>query len=117
MSNNICGSTVLFVLAVATALLVYFLVRKSLRALLDDVAKLPPCTTFYTRLLAIGLIFIALSSALDTKFDLKKEAAFMEYVWNIADGLSSAFGYICLFLAGYLVVVTILVAVLRRTSD
>ena len=117
MSNNICGSTVLFVLAVATALLVYFLVRKSLRALLDDVAKLPPCTTFYTRLLATGLIFIALSSALDTKFDLKEEAAFMEYVWKIAGGLSSAFGYICLFLAGYLLVVTILVALLRRTSD
>lgn len=117
MTGYICGFAVLLVLALVTALVAYFLLRKNLEGLLDDVVKLPPCTTFYTRLLAIGLIFIALSGALNTRFDLKEDAAFMEYVWKIAGGLSTTFGWICLFLTGYLFVATILVAVLRRKSE
>ena len=117
MADNTWGFFVLLILAVVTALLAHFLLRGSLRALLNDLVKLPPCTTFYTRLLAIGLIFIALSAVLDTKFDLKENAAFMEYVWKIASGLSSNFGRICLYLTGYLFVATILVAVLRRKSE
>lgn len=117
MVANICNFAVLFVLSVVTALIVLFLVRKSLRALLDDVVKLPPCTAFYTRVLAIGLVFIALSSALGSHFDLNQDAAFMEYVWKIADGLSSVFGTICLFMTAYLIVVTILVVALRRRSE
>jgi len=117
MIDNICGFGVLFVLSVVTALMVFSLLRNCLRALLENVVKLPPCTTFYTRLLAIGLVSIALSAALGTQFDLKKDAAFMEYIWKIASGLSSTFGQTCLFLAGYLVVVTVLVAALRRQSE
>ena len=117
MVNNIFGFTVLFVLSILTALAVLLLVQKSLRALLDDVVKLPPGTTFYTRVLAIGLVFIALASVLDVKFNLEEDAAFMEYVWKIADGLSSVFGLISLYMAAYLIVVTILVAVLRHRSE
>lgn len=117
MVDNVSGFAVLLVLSILTALAVQFLVRKSLRALLDDVVKLPPCTTFYTRVLAIALVFIALSAALDTQFALEEDAAFMEYVWTIADGLSSVFGSICLFMMGYLIVITVLVAVLRRRSE
>ena len=117
MANNIWGFAVLLILALVAALLAHFLLRGSLRALLDDVVKLSPCTTFYTRLLAIGLIFIALSAVLNAKFDLEENAAFMEYVWRIAGGLSSTLGNICLFLTGYLFVATILLAVLRRKSE
>jgi hypothetical protein len=117
MLANIYGFIVLFALAVFTALTVHSLMRKSLHALLDDLVQLPPCTTFYSRVLVIGVIFIALSSALDTNFILKADAAFMEYVWKIADGLSRVFGLICLFLVGYLIVVTVLVAALRRRRD
>jgi hypothetical protein len=117
MAANIEGFAVLLVLAVLIALAVLFLLRGSLRALIDHVVKLPPCTTFYTRLLAIGLIFIALSAVLNNEFNLKKDAAFMEYVWRVADGLSDTFGVICLFLTGYLFVATILVAVLRWKSE
>ena len=117
MTGNIVGFSILLVLSIATALLAFFLLRNNLRSLLDDVVKLPPCTIFYTRLMAIGLIFIALSSALDVSFNLKENAAFMEYVWKISDGLSSAFGMICLFLTGYLFVTTILVAILRRKNE
>jgi hypothetical protein len=44
MTENLCGFAVLLVLAVGVALLVYLLVRKSLRSLLDDV--LPSGTAF-----------------------------------------------------------------------
>jgi hypothetical protein len=117
MIENVFILVVRLVLSVVTALVVFSLLRNALRALLEDVVKLPPCTTFYTRVLGIGLIFIALSAALGNQFDLKKDAAFMEYVWRIASSLSSTFGQICLFLTGVLVVVTILVAVLRRRNE
>jgi hypothetical protein len=117
MIENTCGFAVLLVLSLGVALLVHLLVRKSLRSLLDDVVALPSGTTFYTRILVIGVFFIALSGALGTAFDLKKEAAFMEYVWKIARGLSSTFGLTCLFLTGYLLILTILVAVLRRRHE
>ena len=117
MMANIYGFSALLVLAVGTALVVQLLLRKSLRALLDDVAKLPACTTFYTRVLAIGLVFIALSAVLGVSFTLGADAAFMEYVWKVAGGLSSNFGMICLYLAFHLLIVTVLVAVLKRKSE
>ena len=114
---NLCGFLVLGALAIGTALVVLALLRQSLGALLEDLVKLPACTVFYTRLLTIGAVFIALAAALGTEFDLKKEAAFMEYVWKVAGGLSTALGQTCLFLTGYLLVVTVLVAVLRRRRE
>lgn len=117
MNENMVGFIVLLVLSSVTALVAIALLRKSLCVLLDDVVKLPSCTTFYTRVLSIGLVFIALSAALGTKFDLKGGAASMEYVWKVADGLSSAFGQTCLFLTAFLIVVTILVAVMRRRGE
>lgn len=117
MTSNIVASTVLLVLAIAIALVVYFLLQRNLRGLLDDLVKLPSCTTFYIRLLAIGLVFIALSAALDRHFNLKGNDPFMEYVWAIAEGLPNTFIGICLFLTGYLFITTILVAVLRRKNE
>jgi hypothetical protein len=114
MGENIYGFAVLFILSLATALVVLLLVRRSLRDLLDDTVKLPSGTTFYTRILFIGLFLIALAAAVKTNFNLKEGSAFMEYAWRVADGLSSVFGYICLFIVGYLILVTILVAALRR---
>ena len=92
MQQNISVFIVLLTISVAISLLVYALVRKSLRGLLDDVVKLPSVTTFYLRLFLIGLVFVALFSVLDTRFNLKEDAAFMEYVWKVANGLSSVFG-------------------------
>ncbi len=117
MLQNISGFVVLLTISFAISLFVYGLACKSLRNLLDEVVKLPSGTTFYMRLFLIGLIFIALSSALDTVFALKEGSAFMEYVWRIADGLSSVFGITCLFITGYLLLVTILIAVLRHRHD
>ena len=116
-AENIWGSAIMGVLAVGVALVVFFLIRKSLRALLDEVVGLPSCKTFYTRILLLGMLFLALSVALQTDFAFKEDAAFMRYVWEVADGLSSTFLEICLFMTGYLVIVTILVAALRRRHE
>ena len=119
MSVNIliCFFISLF-LAVLTALIVDFLIRKNLRLLLDDLVKLPSCTIFYSRILTIGLLFIAFYAALEfSSYDLKADSAFMEYVWKVAHVLSSVFGSICLFLVAYLIVMTVLVVTLRRKYD
>jgi len=42
------------------------------------------------------------------------DAAFMEYVWRIGDGLASVFGSLVLFLLAYLFLVTLMLLVLRR---
>lgn len=117
MLNNICAFVVLFSISLGTAAVVYAVVSKSLGTLLDEVIRLPSGTTFYLRLFLTGLVLIAFSSVLKTTFDLKVGSAFMEYVWKVAGGVSSTFGDTCLFLLGYLVVVTVLVAVLRRRDD
>jgi hypothetical protein len=114
MVENIYGFVILLILALATALVVHLLVRKSLRDLLDTTVKLPAGTAFYTRILVIGLYLISLGAAVQTNFNLEEGSAVMEYVWKVGDGLASAFGNICLFIAGYLLLITILVAVLRR---
>lgn len=117
MVGNICGFVTLFAVSIAVALVVYALLRRSLASLLDEVINLPSGTTFYSRLFLIGLVFIALSSVLDVTFELSANSVFMEYVWKVADGLSAVFGFMSLFLFGFLVLLTILVAVLRRRHD
>lgn len=117
MTENLCGFIALFATSLGTALVVYAMLRKSLHALLDEVVRLPSGTTFYQRLFAISLVFIALSAALKTEFDLEEGSAFMEYVWKVACGLSSVFAHTCLFCLGYLVLITVLVAVLRSRND
>jgi len=117
MTENICWFGVLVTLTVACALSVTVLVHKNLRALLDEVIKLPSGTTFYSRVFNTGVLFVALSAAFDVPFDLKSDSATMEYVWKVADGLSSALSMTCLFLTAYLLLVTILIAVLKGRHD
>lgn len=114
MIQNIIGFVILLLVSIGTALLVYALVQKHLSTLLDKVIRLKAGTTFYIRVFLIGLVFIALSAALDVQFSLKQSAVVMEYVWKIADGLSTVFGQTTLFIFGYLILVTILIAVLRK---
>lgn len=114
MAAQLTGFSILFVLSVATALIVYVLVRRSLGELLDETLKLPPATMFYSRLLLVGLMLTALANVAGTSFKLKEDSAFMEYVWKGATGLSSAFGDTIMYVIAYLVIVTILLLVLRR---
>ena len=114
MAQNIIGFVILLVISIGAALLVYAIVQKYLRSLLDKVIRIKAGTAFYVRLFLIGLVFIALSAALDVEFSLKQGAAVMEYVWKIADGLSNVFGQTTLFIFGYLILVTVLIAALRK---
>ncbi len=115
--RNLYGFVVLFAASIGIAAVIYASVRKSLVDLLDEVARLPAATTFYSRLFLICVFFMALSTAVGTTFNLKAEAAFMEYVWVVAKGLSEVFRDIALFLLGFLVLATVLVVVLRGRND
>jgi len=114
MVPNIIGFVILLVISIGAVLLVYALVQESLRKLMDKVIRLKAGTAFYVRIFLIGLVFIALSAALDVEFSLKPGAVAMEYVWKIADGLSNVFGQTTLFIFGYLILVTILIAALVK---
>lgn len=114
MSYNLIGFIALIILSIGIAIIIYSIVYKSLRKLIDEVVKIPSSTIFYLRVFQIGLILIFLSAALGESWKFKQDAAFMEYVWNLAGGISSALGQAVFFLSVYLVLVTILVSVLLR---
>ena len=97
--------------------MLYILIARSLRGLLDEVIKIPSGTTFYMRLLMLGLLLISLATVLQVRFTLTEHAKFMEYVWKITSGLESQFSFICMFLFGYAVLITILVAALKKRND
>lgn len=115
--GNILGFATLFVISIGLAVILYASLKKTLCGLLNDVVKLPPATTFYSRIFFVCLFFFTLSAIVDTTFDLEDGKPFMEFVWRVASGLSSFFLSISIFLLVYLLFVTILVVVLRRKND
>lgn len=115
--NILYGLAIQLGLALLISLSVYFLLLRNLARLLEEVVRLPAGTAFYTRLLGIILVLIAISSALDKTINLTEDAVFMEYVLYFAGVLSSVFSRISWFLMSYLLLVTILVAALRRRSE
>jgi ABC-type spermidine/putrescine transport system permease subunit I len=107
-----------FVVAIAFALLVDRLIRPSLQQLLEEITVLPAATEFYLRSFAIVVFFVAGSSALGSAHgDLSATSRFMEYVWSTADTLKSAMEGIFGVLLGYVAMITILVAALRRRQQ
>ncbi len=116
MARNTYAFVLLLVTSVGFALLVYALVSKSLRDLLDNVLKLSAGTTFYLRSLFIGLMSVTLSGAIGTNFNLKSDAQLMEYVWAFANGLSVVLGRYSLLWVAYLLLITML-AISGRKHD
>lgn len=114
MNYNLIGFLTLLSIAVGIAVVIYVLVLGSLRRLIDEIVKIPSSTTFYVRMFQVGIILIFLSAALGQSWQFKHDAAFMEYVWNVAHGISSALGHAVFFLSIYLILITILVSVLLR---
>ena len=114
MNYNLLGFIILLILSGGIAIVIYIMVSDSLRRLIDEVAKMPSSTTFYVRVFIIGLTLTFLSAALSQRWIFKEDAAFMEYVWNVADGISSGLGHALIFLSVYLILVTILISVLLR---
>jgi len=110
---------IVFVTTFLAALVVVFLVdrllRPSLRQLLEEITGLTAATDFYLRSLVIVVVFVAASACLGSVHsDLKTDSRFMEYVWSVAGDLQNVLQGIFGVLLGYVALITILVAALRR---
>jgi len=116
-AHNLTGFVILLALSLILTFTIWALVSKSLQGLLNQALKLPDGTTFYLRSFLIGLLLAAFAGALGTTFNFKPSDPFMEYVWKVAAGLHEACELCLGLLLGYLVLVTILVAVLRAKHE
>ena len=103
--------------ALGLAFALYALLRRSLRALLDRVIRLPAGTTFYLRALLLIFFLVALSATVSSQFDLKPDAHFMEYVWLIAAAMAHFFENVFWGLMAYLAMVTVLLVVLKVKNE
>jgi nitric oxide reductase large subunit len=117
ISHNLLGFSALFLISIGIVLVLYGLLGSSLRNLLNHTIRVPAGTTFYVRTFFICLVFVVLSQAVSTRFDLKPEAHFMEYVWRVGDGLENIFRDSFWILLTYAGLLTILVAVLKPKHD
>ena len=117
MGPNLGAFLVLLILSLAVPTILFLLLRDSLRELLQHTLKLPAGVTFYLRTFLLVLYLSSLSVAVGTTFDLKPGSRFMEYVWKGAEGLSSTMEATLLFVGGYVVVVTILIATLKIKDE
>jgi hypothetical protein len=115
--QNLAGFLILLALSLALTFAIWALVSKSLEGLLNQVLKLPDGTAFYLRSFLIGLLLAAFAGGFGTNFNLKPGDPFMEYVWRVAAGLQEVCQYFFGFLLGYLILITILVAVLRAKHE
>jgi hypothetical protein len=97
-------------------LVLYSLLGKNLRELLDKVIRLPAGSAFYMRALVLMLLCGALSKVISGVHQ-KPEAHFMEYVWAVAGDVSGVFDNVFLILLGYVAIVTVLVVVLRPKNE
>ena len=107
-----------FGLVLMSVFVVDRLVRPSLRQLLDEVTALPAASEFYLRAFVVVICCIAISTVVGSGHsNLKAESHFMEYVWSIADDLKGVLEGIFGVLLGYVAMITILVAALRRRQS
>ncbi|SRR5713226_4611851 len=87
------------------------------KGLLQRTVRLPDGVAFYLRSFFVLLFFSALGGALGFSSDLKPGSHFMEYVWKVASGLSNVLEQMLLYLGGYLVLTTIILASLKIKDD
>jgi hypothetical protein len=106
---------ILFVVVLAVVYLVDRVIRPSLRNLLEEITALPAATEFYLRSFEIVVLFVGLAVAVGANHsELKAESRFMEYVWTVGADLQSILQGIFGVLLGYVALITILIAALRR---
>lgn len=117
MNPDLSAFLVLLLLSLAIAIILFFLLRESLRELLRSTVRIPAGVTFYLRSFLLVLFLAVLSGAIGAVSDLKSDTHFMEFVWTEASGLASVLEAVLGFLAAYLVLITILVAVLKPKRD
>ncbi len=111
---------ILAVLAVSASVTVVCLIAKPMRNLLGANSYMAPAQSFYVRAFALAASLGALATIADKNIpcpDQRKSMAAMEYVWWVVDGLEPVFWSVALFLMGYVLLLTILFAVLGRYRD
>lgn len=107
-------------LAIVVAIIVVRLIGKPMRALLGANSYMAVAQSFYLRAFALVLYLGVLAAVVGKPIpgpEVGKSMASMEYVWWVANNLEPAFWSISLFSFGFVVVLTILLAVLGRYRD
>jgi hypothetical protein len=104
-------------IALGLAFALYALLQQSLRVVLDRVIRLPAGTAFYLRALLLIFFLVALSATVNSPFDLKPDAHFMQYVWLIAADMARFFENVFWGLMAYLAMVTVLLVVLKVKNE
>jgi hypothetical protein len=117
MNANTYAFIALVVLSIGLAIGLLLSLREALLGLLQRTVRLPDGVAFYLRSFFVLLFFSALGGALGFSSDLKPGSHFMEYVWKVASGLSNVLGQMLLYLGGYLVLTTIILASLKIKDD
>lgn len=118
MSPRTFAFCISFVVVIAVAFMVDRLIRPSLRKLLDEITALPAATEFYLRSFAIVIFFMAIATVVGSAHgDVNPGSHFMEYVWSISSDLKDVLQGIFGILLGYVAMITILVAALRRRQS
>jgi hypothetical protein len=100
------------ILGIGIAFVVYGLLQKSLRDLLDHVVVLPEATTFYVRAFILVLLFAAIGAGV-TDVSQKPGSSFMEYFLEVSSEMSGVVQSLLLTLLGYVSLITLIVVVLR----
>jgi len=87
-------------ISVGLVLLIYTLLGRSLRELLDKTIRLPAGSTFYMRALVVVLLCGALTKVI-SGIHQKPGDHFMEYVWAVARDISNVFDNLIVILLIY----------------
>ncbi len=102
------------ILCLGLAILVFRLLEQPLRDLLDGLTNFPPATVFYTRILALVLLLIATKRAV--LFIDKPLDGWMS-IWTVMSNWNDVMEPIFVTLLVFAGLMTILVAVLRRSHE
>jgi hypothetical protein len=102
------------VLCLGLAILVFALLEKPVRDLLDRLTNMPEVTVFYTRVLALVLLLIAMKRAV--LFIDHPADAWMS-VWTVMSNWNDVMEPMFVALLVFAALMTILVGVLRRSHD
>lgn len=107
----------LVVTAFGVAVGIYSMLRRSLRETLGNLVRLAGVSTFYERVLLVGLVLTCVGWALDASFGPDAESSFMDHLWDYADGLGDVLVYAALFSGAFAVLITVLISSLGRHHD
>jgi hypothetical protein len=103
------------VAAAALGVAVFLLVRGPMKRLFGANTQLGHARAFFLRVLLILLILGAIYPVIGV--GIGGHGTFMECVWEIADELQGSVLAVSLYLAGFVLMITILVATIGRDRD